>query len=115
MAIGCGGCHTPTLPTGESQVAGLSKRELRLFSDLLLHDMGPELASVCSPDASPSEWRTAPLIGLRYQPSFMSQGQARSIDKAVRMHGGEAEITRRRFETLTPEQQAFILHFLSTL
>ena len=93
----------------------LSKREQRLFSDLLLHDMGPDLASVCSPNASPSEWRTAPLLGLRYRVSFMNQGQARSLGQAVRMHAGEAETTRKRFEALTPQQQAFVLRFLSAL
>jgi CxxC motif-containing protein (DUF1111 family) len=77
--------------------------------------VGPDLASVCSPDASPSEWRTAPLLGLRFRPFFLNQGQAKSLGQAVRLHGGEAETTRKRFEALTPEQQALVLRFLSAL
>ncbi len=114
-SIGCTACHTPSLPTGKSAVAALSYRRIRLFSDLLLHDLGPELASVCSPAASPSEWRTSPLLGLRFRPFFMHQGQAQSLEKAIRLHGGEAENVRLRFEALSPTQQAFLLRFVSAL
>jgi CxxC motif-containing protein (DUF1111 family) len=115
MAIGCGACHTPTMRTGASPVAALANRKYRLFSDLLLHDLGPELASVCSPDAGPSEWRTAPLIGLRFRPFLLHQGQAHSIDQAIRLHGGEAEKMRLRYEALAPHQQALLLRFVSAL
>ena len=114
-AIGCVLCHTPRLPTGPSQMSTLSNRDLRLFSDLLLHDLGSEAASVCGAAAGPSEWRTAPLMGLRLRPFFLHQGQAQSLEQAVRMHGGEAEMARRRFEALSPEQNALVLRFLSAL
>src|SRR5881394_460023 len=43
-ATGCALCHTPTLKTGNSAVAALRNQPVNLFSDLLVHDMGPGLA-----------------------------------------------------------------------
>ncbi len=33
-------CHTPVLQTGNISVAALDRKPVRLFSDLLLHNMG---------------------------------------------------------------------------
>src|SRR2546425_6432906 len=43
--IGCVLCHTPTLTTGDAAVAALRDKKVHLFSDLLLHNMGPRLAA----------------------------------------------------------------------
>src|SRR5256885_6754667 len=40
-SVGCALCHTPTLNTGNSAVAALRNQPVNLFSDLLVHDMGP--------------------------------------------------------------------------
>src|SRR5436190_66654 len=40
-AIGCALCHTPTLNTGNAAVAALRNQPVNLFSDLLVHAMGP--------------------------------------------------------------------------
>ncbi|TME76998.1 MAG: hypothetical protein E6I48_03250 [Chloroflexi bacterium] len=39
-------CHLDKLRTGASPVAALSNRRVRLFSDLLLHDMGGSAGSL---------------------------------------------------------------------
>jgi len=80
-----------------------------------LHDMGPELASICAPGASPSEWRTTRLVGLYLRSEFLHDGRARSVRDAILMHGGEAESARYRFQDLTPELQQSVLLFLRTL
>ena len=36
----CADCHTPILTTGSNAIAALARKEVRLYSDLLLHDMG---------------------------------------------------------------------------
>ena len=61
-AIGCAACHVPTLQTGPSPIGALNGVAAHLYSDLLLHDLGEELADN-RPDATASgrEWRTAPL------------------------------------------------------
>jgi CxxC motif-containing protein (DUF1111 family) len=53
--IGCAGCHVPYMDTGPHAVEALAHKRIHLYSDLLLHDMGPELADVCGPAASGSE------------------------------------------------------------
>ena len=113
--IGCATCHTPTLVTGNHQSAALNRKRFRNYSDLLLHDMGPELASICAPGASPSEWRTTRLVGLYLRSEFLHDGRARSVRDAILMHGGEAESARYRFQDLTPELQQSVLLFLRTL
>ena len=64
-AAGCAGCHVPSLTTGEHEVAALANQPIRPYTDLLLHDMGEELADG-RPDfeATGSEWRTPPLWGI---------------------------------------------------
>jgi CxxC motif-containing protein (DUF1111 family) len=43
-AVGCGLCHTPQLQTGKSSVDALENTPANLFSDLLVHNMGSDLA-----------------------------------------------------------------------
>jgi CxxC motif-containing protein (DUF1111 family) len=63
-ASGCVYCHTPTLRTGHATVAALRDKAVHLFSDLGLHRMGPGLADdIVQGEASPDEFRTAPLGG----------------------------------------------------
>ena len=62
--IGCASCHVPTLMTGAHPVRALRFKPVNLFSDLLLHDMGPDLADgIEMGSAKGNEWRTAPLWG----------------------------------------------------
>jgi len=107
-AVGCAKCHVPTLQGRHGEV--------RLYSDLLLHDMGPALDDkIAQGDATGADWRTTPLVALRTRERFLHDGRAATVREAILAHGGEAEIVRRRFFDLDePEQQA-IYRFLSTL
>src|SRR5207245_4248107 len=58
--IGCPACHVPTLPPGDSPVAALRFKYFAAYTDLLLHDMGPDLADICLRLATPAEFRTEP-------------------------------------------------------
>ncbi|MFW6201983.1 MAG: di-heme oxidoredictase family protein [Gemmatimonadota bacterium] len=114
-AIGCGSCHTPSLRTAPSDVAAFDRREVRLYSDLLLHDMGPELAGTCGPAASPREWRTEPLMGLGRREAYLHDGRTYDLREAILLHGGEATAVRAAFEALGRVRQEAILRFLRTL
>lgn len=118
--IGCAECHVPELETGPHRIRALSSRPVRLYSDLLLHDMGEELADG-RPDGSASgrEWRTAPLWGLRVVRDFLAgdafflhDGRARTVEEAVLYHGGEAEAARRAFEALSAGAREDLLGFV---
>lgn len=120
--IGCGSCHVPELRTGPSSIGALSFQPVRLYSDLLLHDMGPELADG-RPDgqATGTEWKTAPLWGLRVMRSFldgdaflMHDGRARSVEEAILLHGGEAKRSRDAFAGLSAGARAALLDFVES-
>jgi len=113
--IGCAACHVPTLVTGPHEVAALSLRKVHAYTDLLLHDMGPELADTCLGDASPSEFRTEPLMGLRHVRHLMHDGRASSISAAIELHGGEASASRAAFRALADKAREDLLAFLGSL
>jgi CxxC motif-containing protein (DUF1111 family) len=113
--VGCDGCHIPALQTGDSPVAALRRREVAAYTDLLLHDMGPELADICFGLATPSEFRTEPLMGVRLMARFLHDGRATTLEQAIEMHAGEAARSRDRFRTLTAEERAAVVAFLKTL
>jgi CxxC motif-containing protein (DUF1111 family) len=114
-AIGCPACHTPAFTTGSSPVEALSGRTVRLYSDLLLHDMGEDLATACGLNASPSEWRTAPLMGLRSRINYLHDGRAGSYDHALRLHGGEAARARAGYFQLSEADRTALFRFLASL
>src|SRR5262249_6155489 len=106
-AIGCTECHLPKLGNVEG-----------IYSDLLLHEMGPQLGDtgsygvfVASPAAklapvggrdeagvaNPLEWRTPPLWGLRDSGPYLHDGRAVTIDQAITLHGGQGAASAHRF------------------
>ena len=62
---GCAACHMPQHTTGAHASEALSYQTIYPYTDLLLHDMGPELADGRPDfDANGQEWRTPPLWGI---------------------------------------------------
>ena len=121
--IGCGGCHVPTLHTGRSEIAALDQVTFHPYTDLLLHDMGPELDDGYTEGrALTSEWRTPPLWGLGLAATFqggtgyfLHDGRAQSLPDAVEYHGGEGSASRAAFRRLTTEEQNQVIQFLESL
>ncbi len=106
--LGCASCHVPRLESTVGMVP--------LYSDLLLHDMGPELADgITMGLASPSEFRTQPLWGVALHGPFLHDGRADTLAEAIGWHGGEAEASRERWEALDDAGQAEVLAFLEGL
>jgi len=122
-SIGCGDCHRRQFTTGEDAAwPELSRQTIHPYSDLLLHDLGEELADgVAEGVASGPEWRTAPLWGLGLLPTvsgaagLLHDGRARSPEEAILWHGGEAEPARMRFSALSREEREALLEFLGSL
>ncbi len=114
-SLGCATCHVPVLETGPHPVQALSHRRVALYSDLLLHDMGPGLENVCAAGAGPRELRTEPLMGLRYRRVFLHDGRAGRVIDAILAHGGEAAAARDAFAGLDRVTQEYVLRFLGTL
>ncbi len=120
---GCASCHVSTMRTGASEVGPLNQVTFHPFTDLLLHDMGPELDDgYTEGDALPSEWRTAPLwgIGLAEKaqggtPFYLHDGRAQTLRDAIKFHGGEASRSRSAFDALPSDQQERLLAYLRSL
>jgi hypothetical protein len=120
LSIGCADCHRPSI--------GNIKE---IYSDLLLHDMGPDLISVTMniyyqgtqvvdlPTAASlvdgSEWRTPPLWGYRDSGPYLHDGRAQNLSEAVKFHKGQARESAARFASLSPTRRSEIEEFLSSL
>lgn len=120
---GCARCHTPVLRTGVSPIGPLNQVEFHPYTDLLLHDMGPELDDGYTEGvALTSEWRTAPLWGVGLAATaqggrmhLLHDGRAKSFPEAIELHGGEGASSRAAFRSFAPEQQAQLVQFLESL
>jgi CxxC motif-containing protein (DUF1111 family) len=113
--IRCTSCHIPVLRTGYSTHRALSGRRIRAYTDLLLHDMGPDEADICNGVARPQEFRTQPLMGMQFLDMFMHDGLAETIPEAIQRHGGEGSAARERFFALSSSDQAALVAFVSGL
>lgn len=120
---GCAACHTPRHITAD--VPGrpdLSNQTIWPYTDLLLHDMGSELADG-RPEflADGNEWRTPPLwgIGLAQQinprAGFLHDGRAETLEQAILWHGGEAESATEQYRQLSSQQRNALVLFLESL
>lgn len=121
--LNCAACHLPDISTDSSHpVPELRNQSIHPYSDLLLHDMGPDLADG-RPDwaASGLEWRTPPLWGLGLNKAvngntfYLHDGRARSPEEAILWHGGEGSASRDAFSRLPAPDRAALLAFLDSL
>lgn len=103
--VGCAACHKPDL----GPVRGI-------YSNLLLHDMGADNADgITDGAATPRDWRTPPLWGLRLRKAFFHDHRAKDFDHAIRLHRGESDGSRQRVEALDPGQRRALMAFLASL
>ena len=120
---GCASCHTPTFTTSANAAEPeLANQVIHPYSDLLLHDMGEELADNRSEfQATGREWRTPPLWGIGLSETvngagaFLHDGRARNFTEAILWHGGEANAARESFNQLKREDRAALIAFLQSL
>ena len=121
--LNCTSCHIPNLVTGPSDIEALSQKEFHPYTDLLLHDMGPELDDYYTEgSAKTSEWRTTPLWGLGLGGNsqggssfFLHDGRAKTIEEAISFHGGEASQSRSDFYNLSGSNREKLKKFLESL
>lgn len=113
--IGCANCHVATLYTGNHPSAALRYRRFSPYSDFLLHDMGSLGDGIEQGQARGEEMRTAPLWGLRIQPSFLHDGRAATVEEAILQHEGQGLESRNQFRLLTMQNRAKLLDFLNSL
>jgi CxxC motif-containing protein (DUF1111 family) len=139
-SLGCVNCHEPNQHTGTtSPFLELQNQVIHPYSDLLLHDMGTDLADNNSQGefvATSTMWRTPPLwgIGLCDEVSagfqmdvtlnpapnngpchYLHDGRAATLLEAVLWHGGEAEAVKDKVVALPSADRAALVSFLQSL
>ncbi len=125
--IQCSVCHTPSFNTvapgtvinnGAFTVpAALGNKNIRLFSDLLLHDVGTGDGIVQNGGAGTRNMlRTPPLWGVRARPELMHDGLSLTFNSAIQRHAGTGgTIARNNFNALTAAQRSDVIAFLLSL
>lgn len=121
--LNCTGCHTPQHVTGSGgSIQALKNVRIRAYTDLLLHDMGEELADgLPNYKATGNEWRTPPLWGIGLIQTvngytyLLHDGRARNIEEAILWHGGEGERSKNKFKELSKKEREQVLLFLESL
>jgi CxxC motif-containing protein (DUF1111 family) len=102
-----------------SPSAALSNQTVHLWSDLLVHHMGRDLADgITQGAAGPDEFRTAPLWGVGQRIFFMHDGRTSSLVEAIHAHrsrDSEANKVIERFDRLSTREQQDIINFLRSL
>jgi CxxC motif-containing protein (DUF1111 family) len=124
-STGCALCHTPTLQTGNAAVLALRYQPANLYSDLLVHDMGPVLADgIAQGQATAREFRTAPLWGVGQRIFFLHDGRTSDLLEAIGAHRSGSAQTRdaseangvvASFNNLGERQKQDLLNFLRSL
>jgi CxxC motif-containing protein (DUF1111 family) len=114
---GCGGCHISRLPV-ETDIGAAT---IDAYTDLLVHDMGPQLADRnASGQSVTSHWRTAPLWGLAHALNneaiaLLHDGRASSVEEAILWHGGQAGAARAAFIAMPLEQRQLLITWVGSL
>ncbi len=113
--IGCANCHVPMMMTGPNKLSALRHKEVWLFSDLLLHDMGALGDGIAQWPAGVQEIKTAPLWGLRASAPYLHDGRAATVDEAIKAHDGEGKAAKERYMKLNKQMQQQLLDFLMSI
>lgn len=107
-AMGCDLCHAPALKGPRGLIPA--------YTDLLLHDMGEELADgIVMALANGSEFRTQPLWGVSSTGPYLYDGRAGSLDEAIVLHAGEAAASSRAYQDASVEDRLDLISFLESL
>ena len=128
--VGCANCHVTDAVTGKNHpFSELRDQAIKPYTDLLLHDMGADLADdsgvaiaeVADAPAGASEWRTPPLWGIGLHKDvngntgLLHDGRAASVLEAALWHGGEAQKVKERLMALPAADRNALVAFVMSL
>lgn len=124
--IGCAVCHQPAFTTRDDAdlESVLRNRELRPYSDWLLHDMGAAADGIADGSAGVRELRTPPLWGVRRRSPMWHDGRVSAgtfetrVVEAIELHGASASqgmAAATAYAVLTSEDQELLVRFLGSL
>jgi CxxC motif-containing protein (DUF1111 family) len=122
---GCVYCHSTSFTTPHTSRPALDSITINLYSDILVHHMGPGLADgLAQGGAGPDEFRTAPLWGIGQRLWFLHDGRTNNIVTAIEDHysvgnttygQSEANQAVTNFNNLSSQNQQDLVNFLRSL
>ena len=125
LAAGCGSCHTPSFTTQDTPglETALRNREVRPYSNFLLHDMGLLGDGLPQGTAGPNEFRTTPLMGVGRRLAMIHDGRVSGgtiedrLHQAITLHGpfGEGSDSAEAYALLSGKDQGALIEFLKSL
>jgi CxxC motif-containing protein (DUF1111 family) len=123
--VGCNMCHNVSFTTPASSIAALGNQTATLYSDLLVHDLGPgDADNVNQGNATGDQFRTAPLWGVGQRYFFLHDGRETNIVNAIEDHyslgngvypNSEANTVIQNFNNLSSSNQQDLINFLRSL
>ncbi len=130
--IGCFLCHTPSMVTGpQHETEALQNLNANLYSDLLIHHMGSNLADNVTQGAAQGDmFRSTPLWGIGQRLFFLHDGRTSDLLSAITAHASsgddedksqhgypQSEATKviRKFNALSAGDKQALLDFLRSL
>ena len=113
---------TTASPTPQFSSPALNGQRIWPYTDLLLHDMGENLADG-RPDgqATGRQWKTPPLWGVGLikdvngHARLLHDGRADGVLEAILWHGGEAEDSRARVLRMSRPERDALVKFVESL
>jgi CxxC motif-containing protein (DUF1111 family) len=122
---GCVYCHTTSFKTPHTSRPALDSITINLYSDLIVHHMGPGLADgLAQGGAGPDEFRTSPLWGIGQRLWFLHDGRTNNIVTAIEDHfsvgngtygASEANQSVTNFNAMSSTNQQDLVNFLRSL
>ncbi len=118
--VKCSACHVPSMRTRKDYpIVPLADIDAIIYTDILLHDMGTDLADgIQDGEATSRDWRTPPLIGLRFLKTYLHDSRATTLEQAILMHtgpGSEAAESVSLFSALSAAEKTTLLAFVGSL
>jgi CxxC motif-containing protein (DUF1111 family) len=122
----CSVCHVPAIVTAPactlinggtfSVPAALANKNIRPFSDFLLHDIGTgDFIVQNGGPTTRTTVRTPPLWGVRTRTRLMHDGESLTFNEAILRHLGEANQVRLRYQALSVDDKRRLITFLESL
>ncbi|MDR3633217.1 MAG: di-heme oxidoredictase family protein [Isosphaeraceae bacterium] len=136
-AVGCATCHAPELGGVEGIYSDLLLHDMgeQLSDNGAYGSLTPgsntdeDMSTGIMPNgplafqgAKPAfrgpsrrEWRTPPLWGLRDSGPYLHDGRAETLEQAIALHGGQAELPKQRYFGLPEPERLALEAFLKSL
>jgi len=118
ISVGCADCHVATAYTTKTVgvEAALAGKQIKPYSDFLLHDIGTG-DGIVQGAATGNVFRTSPLwgVGTRVTFGLLHDGRGLGLSDTINQHLGEASTSRSAFQALSAADQQKVVDFLSSL